>query len=1069
MKLERMPLRIVTATSLFDGHDVSINIFRRLLQNSGAEVIHLGHNRSAQEIVKAAIEEYVQAIAVSSYQGGHIEFFKYLVDLLKEHGASDIKVFGGGGGVILPNEKLELEKYGVERIYTPFDGQKLGLQGIIDDLIKRCDFVREGVKFSLSDLVGFMPKKVENLNFKFASLLTAIENNDLPEDVFNEAHKFINENSSQSVVIGVTGTGGAGKSTLVDELLSRFLRFFRDKNIIVLSIDPTKRKTGGALLGDRIRINSASDSRVFVRSFATRKAETLFSKTIKNAIKFSKLAGFDLIFVETSGIGQLECNIVDLVDFSIYVMTSEFGSSLQLEKINMLDYADYIVINKFDKWASQDAMRDVRNYYRANRASSVHTDEELPIFGTVASRFNDLGVNALFLKLVNRLGWKIDTKLPYSVQSKSVSIIPQKRRNYLSEVANTVRNYKTHTSNQVDILKNLELYKNVRNLKIEEIDKKIENLHSKLDPDSEELVKTFDALVDKYQKDNLSYEVRDKKISLPLFETSLSGKKIPKIAVPNFDSKHDKYRFMREESFPGYFPYTAGVFPLKRKWEEPRRQFAGIGTPERTNKRFHYLTKNEPFKRLSTAFDSLTLYGEDPDERPDIFGKIGESGVSVCTLDDMKKLYEGFDLSSPDTSVSMTINGPAPIMLAFFFNTAIDQAIKKAEKSETLDEYKINSVKESVLSCVRGTIQADILKEDQAQNTCIFSLDFALSLMADVQKFFSKNNVKNFYSISVSGYHIAEAGANAITQLAFTLANGFTYLEYFISKEIPIDNFASNLSFFFSNGMEPEYSVIGRVARRIWAIAVRDLYEGNERSQKLKYHIQTSGRSLHSQEMTFNDIRTTLQALMAVFDNCNSLHTNSYDEAITTPTEEAVRQAIAIQLILQKEFGMAINENPYQGSFLINYLTELVEEAVLEEFDNISSRGGVFGAMESQYLRKKIQQESMHYETKKNSGEYPIIGVNTFLKKESTDTTAVFETMKLSRASIEEKRTQIQNLNAFKEMHKNEAPRALEELKNVILKGGNSFEQLMETVKVASLGQITSALYEVGGKYRRNI
>ncbi len=1073
------PVRIISSTSLFDGHDVAINIFRRILQTSGAELIHLGHDRSAEAIVEAALQENANAIAVSSYQGGHMEFFKYIIDLLKEKNATHIKVFGGGGGVILPKEIKELETYGVAKIYSPEHGQKLGLQGIINDLLQRCDVDTscELIKnIKVADL-ALIKKSLKSKNGKhpyqnLAIALTALENGHLASATLNPEKEAKN---SKSIVIGITGTGGAGKSTLLDELINRFTRYLPDKKIAVFCIDPTKRKTGGALLGDRIRMNAIKNENIFLRSFATRKHGASVNDIIKEASLLAKASGFDVIFLETSGIGQADSQIVDLSDLSIYVMTSEFGSPLQLEKIDMIDYADFIVINKFERNGSKDAIRDVRKQYKRSHEmfDPKVKDEDLPIFGTIASRFNDTGVNAFFAGLTKKLNFSPDLRdLKMTIESTAESIISQDRIAYLKDISQTIRRYKEKTKEQKALLEKRSALKTTQSLiKDDSIKNLLTEISKNIEKETENDVTLYDDLSGKYKEEFLKYFVRDKEFCLPLWGKTLSGTNIPKVAPPPYTQASEKLDFMRRENFAGFFPFTSGVFPLKRKWEEPKRQFAGEGTPETTNRRFHFLTKNEPAKRLSTAFDSITLYGQDPDERPDIFGKIGESGVSICTLDDMKKLYSGFDLTDSNTSVSMTVNGPAPIMQAFFFNTAIDQNIQKFEKEKGRkpNPSELNEIKTKTLSTVRGTIQADILKEDQAQNTCIFSLDFALKLMGDLQEYFVNNNIKNFYSISISGYHIAEAGANPISQLAFTLANGFTYVEYFLSRGIPIDKFAPNLSFFFSNGMDAEYSVIGRVARRIWAIAIRDLYKGNERSQKLKYHIQTSGRSLHAQEMTFNDIRTTLQALTAIFDNCNSLHTNSFDEAVTTPTEQAVRQAMAIQLIVNREFGIMANENPLQGAYIIDYLTDIVEEAVLKEFESISSRGGVLGAIETQYQRGKIQDESIFYESQKNSGEYPIIGVNTFLNPNPENEKSRIDNMLLSRATYEDKKNQIENLRKFQSKNKIEAVAALKALKNVALNGENIFEELINTTRVCSLGQITNALFEVGGEYRRNV
>ncbi|WP_374719302.1 fused isobutyryl-CoA mutase/GTPase IcmF [Parageobacillus toebii] len=1075
-------VRFVTASSLFDGHDASINIMRRILQASGAEVIHLGHNRSVAEIVNAAIQEDVQGIAVSSYQGGHMEFFKYMYDLLQERGASHIRIYGGGGGVIIPREIKELHEYGIARIFSPEDGRKLGLQGMINLMLEECDFptVRE-----ITDELERLPKgDVQAV----ARLITLCENR---VDVTNEAAaametvlEKVKELTKPAPVIGITGTGGSGKSSLTDELVRRFLNEIPDIKIAILSIDPTKQKTGGALLGDRIRMNSINTPRVYMRSLATRNSRSELSLAIKDAISVVKAAGFDLIIVETSGIGQGDAAITEVCDISMYVMTSEFGAPTQLEKIDMIDYADLIVINKFERKGSEDAKRQVQKQYQRSHQLFDKDLSEMPVYGTIASQFNDPGTNTLFVALVDLINqkagtnWKTSLKTVSNVEKHNV-IIPSERRYYLREITETVRNYHKRVERQVEIARRLfQIEGAIEAAKergeSEDVIASLETLkqhyENELTPESKRILDSWEDLKAKYSAKQFVTKVRDKEIVTDLTTKSLSGLDIPKVALPKFKDYGEILRWVYKENVPGSFPYTAGVFPFKRQGEDPKRQFAGEGTPERTNRRFHYLCKEDKAKRLSTAFDSVTLYGEDPDYRPDIFGKIGESGVSVCTLDDMKKLYKGFDLCDPLTSVSMTINGPAPIILAMFMNTAIDQQVEKREKElgRPLTKEEYEEVKAYTLQTVRGTVQADILKEDQGQNTCIFSTDFALRMMGDIQEYFIKNKVRNYYSVSISGYHIAEAGANPITQLAFTLANGFTYVEYYLSRGMKIDDFAPNLSFFFSNGLDPEYSVIGRVARRIWAIVMREKYGANERSQKLKYHIQTSGRSLHAQEIDFNDIRTTLQALIAIYDNCNSLHTNAYDEAITTPTEESVRRAMAIQLIITKEFGLAKNENPLQGSFIIEELTDLVEEAVLKEFERLNDRGGVLGAMEMQYQRGKIQDESMYYEMKKHSGELPIIGVNTYLNP-NPPSEEELNNIQLARATYEEKELQIKNLREFQERNKDKVDAALERLKQVAISGGNIFEELMETVKVASLGQITRALYEVGGQYRRNM
>lgn len=1067
-------VRFVTASSLFDGHDVSVNIMRRILQSSGAEVIHLGHNRSVEEVVNAAIQEDAQGIAVSSYQGGHMEYFKYMYDLLNERGAPHIKIYGGGGGVILPKEADELHAYGIAGIFSPEDGRRLGLQGMINEKIKGADF---------STLKGDYIEKLGQLDPDhpevLANLITAAENGG--EGVAQLIAE-VEKRSKNTPILGITGTGGAGKSSLTDELIRRFLREFPDKRVAILSVDPTKQKTGGALLGDRIRMNAIFNKRVYMRSLATRGSHSELSASIGDVLKVVQAAGYDLIVVETSGIGQGDAAITKYTDLSMYVMTSEFGAPTQLEKIDMIDFADVIAINKFERKGSEDALRQVQKQMQRSREMWDTPIEDMPVFGTIASQFNDKGTNALFAKLVHLINEKygFNWKTRYSINERTHKqdvIIPTDRRYYLREISETVRNYHKKSAEQVDFARRLyQLEGTLKQLPETEtalrasLESLIEGVKDQLTAESKTILANWATLKEAYSQDELVTKVRDKELRTVLRTTSLSGLKIPKVALPKFEDYGEILRFMYAENVPGSFPYTAGVFPFKREGEDPKRQFAGEGTPERTNRRFHYLSKDDDAKRLSTAFDSVTLYGEDPDLRPDIFGKIGESGVNVCTLDDMKKLYAGFDLCAPSTSVSMTINGPAPIILAMFMNTAIDQQVKKREEEIgrmlTVDEFA--EVRTQTLQVVRGTVQADILKEDQGQNTCIFSTEFALRMMGDIQQYFIDHKVRNYYSVSISGYHIAEAGANPISQLAFTLANGFTYVEYYLSRGMHIDDFAPNLSFFFSNGLDPEYTVIGRVARRIWAVAMRDKYGANERSQKLKYHVQTSGRSLHAQEIDFNDIRTTLQALMALHDNCNSLHTNAYDEAITTPTEESVRRAMAIQMIISKEHGLTKNENPLQGAFIIEELTQLVEDAVLAEFDQINDRGGVLGAMETQYQRGKIQEESMYYEHLKHSGELPIIGVNTYLNPNPPSADDI-NSMEIARASKEEKNQQITNLQAFWQKHEDDVEAALEQLKETAVSGGNIFAALMETVKVASLGQITQALYEVGGQYRRNM
>ncbi|CCB91998.1 Methylmalonyl-CoA mutase, mitochondrial [Waddlia chondrophila 2032/99] len=1033
-----MIYRILTASSLYDGHDAAINVFRRLFQKAGLEVIHIGHNRSVEELVKTAIEEDVNAVCVSSYQGGHMEYFRYLRQRLNEEGGEEIAIFGGGGGTILPSEIKQLESEGITRLYHPEDGQKLGLRGIIKDAISR-----------------MKPKKREADTL--AKALTRIE---LGESVS------VPKKDVQAVVIGLTGPGGAGKSSLMDELILRYLYSTPSGRVGVLAFDPTKRKTGGALLGDRIRMNSIYNERVFLRSMATRGSGTEMSSVAKNALELMKRSGFDLIILETTGIGQGDAEIVDLADFCLYVMTSEYGASTQLEKIDMLDYADVIVLNKFDRMGSEGAFEDVLHAYADSRGVRVteKNRDKLPVFGTIASDFNNPGVTRLFIRLMQILKEKglltstgnqeLDLEKTRELNnSYTFAIIPSEKTFYLGKIASALRNYHRETKQKGEIAS--EIYK------LRTTGRDAEKLEKELGADNQELLEQYRQLQTKYREEELGYEVRGKTIKRPLFSKSLSGLFISRIALPKYRDWGDILNFMRKENLPGHFPYTAGVFPLKNVEEEPKRQFAGEGAPERTNKRFHYLTRNDQAHRLSTAFDSVTLYGEDPRNRPDVYGKIGNSGVSIATLDDMKALYRGFDLIDPLTSVSLTINGPAPMILAMFLNTAIDFEMEKQQGQEPYEK-----VKERVLQAVRGTVQADILKEEQAQNTCIFSSKFALKMMGDIQEYFIDHNVRNFYSVSISGYHIAEAGANPISQLAFTLANGFTLVEYYLSRGMKIDDFAPNLSFFFSMGMDPEYSVIGRVARRIWAIAMRERYGGNERSCKLKYHIQTSGRSLHAQEIAFNDIRTTLQALYAVNDNCNSLHTNAYDEAITTPTEESVRRAMAIQMILNREYGTTKCENAIQGSYFIEELTDLVEEAVMEEFDSLSRRGGVLGAMEKQYQRHRIQSESMKYELMKESGELPIIGVNTFTSEAGQPD---YEHMEVIRATEEEKQSQIERTQKFIERAGDRNAEALERLRHTALSGENIFAELMETVKYCSLGQITRLLYECGGQYRRSI
>lgn len=1074
------PVRFVTASSLFDGHDASINIMRRILQASGVEVIHLGHNRSVEEVVNAAIQEDAQGIAISSYQGGHVEYFKYMKDLLAEKGAPHIRIYGGGGGVILPKEIKELHAYGISGIFSPEDGRKLGLQGMINRMIEECD-VATPADGALAQLETASVETPETL----ARLITIAEEATLTGS--DEAKQLIEAAKAKSKgtpVLGITGTGGAGKSSLTDELIRRFLSELPDKRVAILSIDPTKQKTGGALLGDRIRMNAIFNKRVFMRSLATRGSRTELSGAIKDVLDVVKTAGYDLIIVETSGIGQGDAEITTISDLSMYVMTSEFGAPSQLEKIDMIDFADLIVINKFERKGSEDALRQVQKQYQRSRELWHDDLDTMPVYGTIASQFNDKGTNSLFAALIAKINEKtgsdwLTSYEEFAKTQKQNVIIPNDRRYYLRELTDTVRGYHAKSEQQVEFARRMfQLEGALQAVKesggeealVQSLESLLDGVKNELSAESKRILENWEALKEAYSGDEFVTKVRDKEIRTILRTESLSGLKIPKVALPKFKDYGEILRWAYKENVPGSFPYTAGVFPFKREGEDPKRQFAGEGTPERTNRRFHYLSKDDTAKRLSTAFDSVTLYGEDPDHRPDIYGKVGESGVSICTLEDMKKLYDGFDLCAPSTSVSMTINGPAPIILAMFMNTAIDQQVKLKEEElgRTLTVEEFTQVREATLQVVRGTVQADILKEDQGQNTCIFSTEFALRMMGDIQQYFIDHKVRNYYSVSISGYHIAEAGANPISQLAFTLSNGFTYVEYYLSRGMHIDDFAPNLSFFFSNGLDPEYTVIGRVARRIWAVVMREKYGANERSQKLKYHVQTSGRSLHAQEIDFNDIRTTLQALMALQDNCNSLHTNAYDEAITTPTEESVRRAMAIQMIITKEHGLSKNENPLQGAFIVEELTDLVEEMVLQEFDRMNDRGGVLGAMETQYQRGKIQEESMHYEMKKHTGELPIIGVNTYLNPNPA-TEDDIDNMEIARASKDEKETQINNLRNFQSAHADASEAALARLKEVAKTGGNIFEELMDTVKVASLGQITNALYEVGGQYRRNM
>ncbi len=1079
-------IRVVTATSLFDGHDASINIMRRILQDAGVEVIHLGHNRSVQEIVDAAVEEDVQGIAVSSYQGGHLEFFKYIIDLLKEAGASHVKIFGGGGGVIIPDEIKELESYGVTKIYSPEDGAKMGLLGMINHMIRLMDFAT-----FKEDMFNF-DRLTTNNKLVVANFITAMElakageNGQLAKFRSQLAKKIGDRNVP---VIGITGTGGAGKSSLTDELILRILHDFKKIKLAIISSDPSRRKTGGALLGDRIRMNAINNPRVYMRSLATRRSKTEIPHALSETIDVVKAAGFDLIIAETAGIGQGDSSIIDLVDLSIYVMTSEFGAASQLEKIDMLDFADLMVINKYEKRGGEDAVRDVRKQVQRNRKAFDRSVEQMPVYGTIASKFNDDGVTSLYHALMDKLVKKhlIEFKSSFpKIETKTSTsktiIIPPERVRYLSEIADTIRKYHRTTQTQADALRRVwhleEAYASFKDNGPEQdfsgllktFKSQVQKAERSVTDQTRHLLEQWKKIKETYSKDELKYNVRNREIRVKLYTESLSHTRIPKVVLPGFKDPGAIYTWLREENVPGYFPFTAGVFPLKRVDEDPTRMFAGEGDPARTNKRFKLLSAGYKAKRLSTAFDSVTLYGYDPDRRPDIYGKVGTSGVSICTIDDVKALYDGFDLCDPHTSVSMTINGPAPIILAMFLNTAIDQQVKifTSENKREPNEEEYQRIRSETLSAVRGTVQADILKEDQGQNTCIFSIEFALKMMGDIQEYFIENNIRNFYSVSISGYHIAEAGANPITQLALTIANGFTYVEYYLSRGMPIDSFAPNLSFFFSNGMDPEYTVIGRVARRIWSIAIKKKYGGSVRSQMLKYHIQTSGRSLHSQDIQFNDIRTTLQALCAVYDNCNSLHTNAFDEAITTPSHESVRRALAIQLIINREWGLVKNENMNQGSFIVEELTKLVEEAVLMEFDRISERGGVLGAMETGYQRSKIQEESMYYENLKHTGEFPIIGVNTF-RDPDISLEQLSECVELSRATEAEKESQLKRLEDFKDRHKQKAPKALKQLQAAALSGDNIFARLMEAVKVCSLGQITGALYDVGGSYRRNM
>lgn len=1146
------PIRFVTAASLFDGHDAAINIMRRILQASGAEVIHLGHNRSAQDVVETAIQEDAQGIAISSYQGGHVEYFKYIIDLLRERGAEHVRVFGGGGGVIVPSEITELEAYGVAKIFSPEDGMRLGLQGMIDEMLRQTDFdVAERAEepdpgasplapiaraLTLAEQAG--PSQTTRGDGALAEP-PVLKNADDQHPTSHTPHP------TTPPILGITGTGGAGKSTLTDELVRRFLSDFDDLSVAVLSVDPTRQRTGGALLGDRIRMNALYGrfaGRAYMRSFATRQAHRATSEALKEAIDLCQAAGFDLIVLETAGIGQSDTEITDLADLTLYVMTGEFGAPSQLEKIGMLDAADFVALNKFEKRGAEDALRDVRKQVQRNRAAFDRAPDAMPVFPTMAARFADPGVTRLYLALLDalreehgfdRTSRRFDLASVPEVERTAGTIIPPKRQRYLGEIAEACRDYRAWAEAQAETARQwgeatgaLAQLENWDEHDAAPLRERLEALAAhrweNLGADSRAILSGWDEMTQRYSGTEFTYQVRGRDFSVPLTTASLSGTEMPRVALPRTKDAGERLRFALLENLPGHFPFTGGVFPFKRQGEDPTRMFAGEGSPERTNRRFHLVSEGMPAKRLSTAFDSVTLYGADPARRPDIYGKVGNAGVSVCSLDDMKRLYSGFDLCAPTTSVSMTINGPAPMILAMFLNTAVDQQVEAWLKSEgqwdaadaviadklgdlrprytptgpggaetdlppghdgsglgllgctgadlvewgVLEAETYDDIRSRALQTVRGTVQADILKEDQAQNTCIFSTDFALRLMGDIQQVFVDEHVRNFYSVSISGYHIAEAGANPITQLAFTLSNGFTFVEHYLSRGMSVDDFARNLSFFFSNGMDPEYSVIGRVARRIWAVAMREVYGAGERAQKLKYHIQTSGRSLHAQEIQFNDIRTTLQALYAVYDNCNSLHTNAYDEAITTPTEESVRRAIAIQLIINRELGLAQCENPLQGSFIIEELTDLVEEAVLVEFERINDRGGVLGAMERMYQRGKIQEESLVYEHRKHTGELPIIGVNTFLREGDA---APESSVPLMRSAEEEKERQIEELAAFQARGADRAGEALERLQSVALAGENVFAELMDTVQVCSLGQITDALYEVGGQYRRNV
>src|SRR4051812_39107440 len=1059
-------IRFVTAASLFDGHDASINIMRRILQASGAEVIHLGHNRSVDEVVTAALQEDVQGVAVSSYQGGHLEYFKYMLDLLRSRGGEHIKVFGGGGGVIVPEEIEALQRYGVARVYSPQDGQRMGLQGMINDMLARCDF----------DPTQYAPKALQKGDLRsLAQVITALE-----LQVFaNKESLYEEAKTNPAPVLGITGTGGAGKSSLTDELVRRWLLDQGDApKIAVLSVDPTRRKTGGALLGDRIRMNAINGAGIFLRPPAPAGAGKEVFAALGDAIAACRAAGFCLMMVETAGIGQGDAAIVPHVDASLYVMTPEFGAASQLEKIDMLDFADFIAINKFDRKGAEDALRDVRKQVQRNREAFHTAADDMPVFGTIAARFNDDGVTALYHAISMRLAEKglqlAPGRLPKPatrVSSAVHAIVPPPRARYLAEIAETVRGYHERAASQARLARERQQLLAVKAMlggASPEIDKLAAEKDAALSGEAKQLLESWPRTVAEHSGDERVVKVRQREIRTRLTTISLSGMHVPKLALPRYEDHGELLRWRMRENLPGEFPFTAGVFAFKRENEDPTRMFAGEGDAFRTNRRFHLLSKDMPAKRLSTAFDSVTLYGFDPDERPDIYGKVGNSGVSIATLEDMKVLYSGFDLVDPATSVSMTINGPAPTLLAMFFNTAIDQQVERLGRKPTPQEF--SALKKKTLAAVRGTVQADILKEDQGQNTCIFSTDFSLKVMGDIQQYFIDNQVRNFYSVSISGYHIAEAGANPISQLAFTLANGFTFVEAYLGRGMKVDDFAPNLSFFFSYGMDPEYAVLGRVARRIWAVAMKNRYGANERSQKLKFHSQTSGRSLHAQEVAFNDIRTTLQALISTYDNTNSLHTNAYDEAITTPTEDSVRRAMAIQMIINREWGLAKNENPNQGSFVVEELTDLVEEAVLKEFEAISSRGGVLGAMETGYQRSKIQEESLYYEHKKHDGSYPIIGVNTF-RNPSVDKAGdpTPQKLELIRSTETEKQSQLKRLREFQKRNQSEAPAMLERLRQAVIRDENVFEVLMEAVRACSLGQITHALFEVGGQYRRSM